>query len=421
MRKIALPLTILLLGLVVGCGGGAASPTPSPMPSPTSASERATVTAPTVSATPSGLATCVEAPFDFPVESRIPPVTEEDHVHGPADAPITFIEYADFQCPACSRLAFMREYLGEIYGDDIRFVYRHLTLISIHDKALITAEAAEAAGAQGKFWEMHDLLYERQQEWNRLSADEMKTQLIEYAEELGLDTDRFAQELEDEVYREKILSDYEDYSQYGRMATPTYVVNNIFYPTQQLGLHPLLIDAFIRLMLLAPDQYTQVPPQVIDPDKEYIATIRTNKGDIIVELFADQAPVNVNSFVFLARDGWYDGQTFFYVEPDLVAQSGDPTNIGAGFPYPGYYCGDEISSDLTFDEAGMVALFTPMPGHNSSQFFITYAPLPDLNGKYTIIGRVIEGMDVAESLTPTQPGPDQPPADVIETILIEER
>jgi len=221
----------------------------------------------------------------------------------------------------------------------------------------------------------------------------MKTQLIEYAEELGLDTDRFAQELEDEVYREKILSDYEDYSQYGRMATPTYVVNNIFYPTQQLGLHPLLIDAFIRLMLLAPDQYTQVPPQVIDPDKEYIATIRTNKGDIVVELFADQAPVNVNSFVFLARDGWYDGQTFFYVEPDLVA----------------YYCGDEISSDLTFDEAGMVALFTPMPGHNSSQFFITYAPLPDLNG------------DVAESLTPTQPGPDQPPADVIETILIEER
>jgi len=312
-------------------------------------------------------------------------------------------------------------YLEDTHGENIRVVYRHLPLIDIHDKAVITAEAAEAAGAQGKFWEMHDLLYERQQEWRDLSEDEMRVRLVEYAGELGLDTDRFAQELSDGVYREKIMADYEDYSQYGQMATPTYVINNIFYPTQQLGLNPYLIDAFIGLMLLAPDQYTEVPPQVIDAEKKYVATIRTSKGDIVVELFAEQAPTNVNSFVFLAQDGWYDGQTFFYVKPDLVAQSGDPTNVGAGFPYPGYYCGDEISSDLTFDQAGMLALFTPAPGHNSSQFFITYAPLPDLSGKYTIIGRVIEGMDVAGSLTPTQPGPDQPPPDVIETILIEER
>jgi hypothetical protein len=124
---------------------------------------------PLVDATPSGPASCVAAPFDFPVEPRIPPVTEEDHIHGLADAPITFIEYADFQCPACSGLAIMREFLAERYGDEICFVYRHLPLISIHDKAVITAEAVEAAAAQGKFWEMHDLLYEKQGEWNRLS------------------------------------------------------------------------------------------------------------------------------------------------------------------------------------------------------------------------------------------------------------
>lgn len=96
MRKPALLLTILLLGLSVGCNGGSASPTPTSSPMPTATQEMATAT-PTVGVTPSGPASCVEAPLDFPVEPRIPPVTEEDHVHGPADAPITFIEYADFQ------------------------------------------------------------------------------------------------------------------------------------------------------------------------------------------------------------------------------------------------------------------------------------------------------------------------------------
>ena len=204
--------------------------------------------------------------------------------------------------------------------------------MSFHDKAIVTAEATEAAGAQGKFWEMHDLIYERQQEWGQFSEDQMKTRLVEYAEELGLDTERFSQELDDHVYLDKINADTQSAIESGLGGTPSYIINGVIYPTQQLGLNPALISIFVQIVTDPPEQYTGVPPQVIDPEKEYVATIRTGEGDIVFELFADQAPTNVNSFVFLAQDGWYDGQAFFYVDPDLVAQSGDPTNTALAFP-----------------------------------------------------------------------------------------
>jgi len=288
-------------------------------------------------------------------------------------------------------------------------------------KAQIGAEATEAAGAQGKFWEMHDLIYERQQQWNGLPDEEMHDLLVGYAEELGLDTEQFAQELEDRVYKDKVDADTRSAIEAGLRGTPSYIVNGVVYPTQELGLSPDRVNTFVQLVTNPPEQYSDVPPQVIDPGKEYAATMRTSKGDIVVELLPGYAPVNVNSFAFLAQDGWYDGQVFFYVDPEFVAQSGDPTNNGFNLPFTGYTCGDEISPDLTFDEAGMLALYTPQPNGNNGQFFITYAPLPDLNGKFTIIGRITGGMEVAKSLNPTQPGASQTPPDVIETILIEEQ
>ena len=247
----------------------------------------------------------------------------------------------------------------------------------------------------------------------------MEDKLIEYAEELDLDADRFAQELREHVHRPKVEADTRNAQEAGLPGTPSYIINGVLYPTNELGLHPFPIDGFIRLMIVG--QYADPPPTVIDPSEEYVATIRTNKGDIVVELFADQSPINVNSFVFLAWDGWYDGQEFFYVEQGSAAYSGDPTSMGWSLPHTGYICGDEISSDLAFDQAGMVAFYTPQPGRNSSLFFITYDALPDFDGQYTIIGRVVEGMDVVESITVTTPGPGQPEPDTIETILVEEQ
>lgn len=139
------------------------------------------------------------------------------------------------------------------------------------------------------------------------------------------------------------------------------------------------------------------PPEIsVDPDKVYLATFVTEKGDIRVELFVDKAPVTVNNFVFLAREGFYDNTTFHRVLPDFMAQGGDPTGTGTGGP--GYQFQDEIHPDLRFDQPGLLAMANAGPNTNGSQFFLTFVPTPHLNGRHTIFGKVVEGMEVLLSL-----------------------
>src|SRR5215211_4276141 len=167
-------------------------------------------------------------------------------------------------------------------------------------------------------------------------------------------------------------------------------------------------------------QYDAYPPMTIDPSKQYLATFKLAKGgEVVVQLFPDKAPKTVNSFVFLAREGYYDGTTFHRVLEGFMAQGGDPTGTGMGGP--GYQFEDEISPDLTFDKAGLLAMANSGPNTNGSQFFITFVPTPHLNGLHTIFGEVIEGMDVVNELT--RRDPDQNPdfaGDAIETITITE-
>jgi cyclophilin family peptidyl-prolyl cis-trans isomerase len=161
---------------------------------------------------------------------------------------------------------------------------------------------------------------------------------------------------------------------------------------------------------------------VIDVTKQYIATLQTNKGDILIQLYPDKAPLSVNSFVFLARKGWYDGVIFHTVISGYMAQTGDPS--GTGWGGPGYLLNDELESGLKFDQPGRVGMVNSRtPGSANSQFFITYNPQADLTGKYTIFGQVIKGMEVVNSLISRDPAKAGPfsAADQINKVTIEEK
>jgi len=157
----------------------------------------------------------------------------------------------------------------------------------------------------------------------------------------------------------------------------------------------------------------------VDPQKDYEATIKTDKGDIRIQLLAGQAPATVNNFVFLARDGFYDGVTFHRVIPGFMAQSGDPTGTGTGGP--GYRFDDEPSAlRLRHDREGTLSMANAGPNTNGSQFFITLGPTPHLDGKHAVFGRVIAGMDVLRQIRVRDPQRDPRPGDRIETIEIKE-
>ena len=143
-----------------------------------------------------------------------------------------------------------------------------------------------------------------------------------------------------------------------------------------------------------PKTYSAPPPMTIDKDKQYTATIETQKGDLVLELFASDVPVTVNNFVFLTREGFYDDTTFHRVIPGFMAQGGDPTGTGAG--NPGYSFADEFTEHAHV--VGALSMANAGPNTNGCQFFITYAPQPHLDGKHSVFGQLVEGMDVLEKI-----------------------
>ncbi|MGD0612217.1 MAG: peptidylprolyl isomerase [Anaerolineales bacterium] len=169
---------------------------------------------------------------------------------------------------------------------------------------------------------------------------------------------------------------------------------------------------------MANKQWNKAPEMALDPQKKYTATLSTDKGDITLELFADKAPRTVNNFVFLARQGFYDGTIFHRVIADFIAQGGDPDGRGTGGP--GYRFADEFHPSLKHDKPGVLSMANAGPGTNGSQFFITHVPTPWLDGKHTVFGQVISGMDVLLAIPARDPGKPGSPAVKLNRVTIQE-
>ena len=355
-----------------------------------------------------------------------------DHSAGPATAYLTVIFYGDFQCAACVDVARSLLVLRQRYAGDIKVIYRSFPQATKpDDKSMLAAQAAEAASDQGRFWEMHDLLYAQQAAWVTLPPEAFRQKLTDYARQIGVaDLAAFDQAVDSGRYTTLLGAARQEAQTLGLKGVPALVfntqrINNVPYSGR---VDEYSLDNYVRQRLLEKRWFDKQPALQIDLTKHYTATLVTEKGDIVIELFADKAPVAVNNFVFLARQGWYDNITWHLVIRDFLAQTGDPSGTGYGFT--GYNIADEMDNGLSFDAPGKVAmahaLQADIPNNTSSQFFITEAALEprDLYDKrYTIFGQVVQGMDVLRKLTIRDPFTDAnpPPGDKLITVKIEEK
>ena len=410
--KLTLTLALALVFFLAGCTTPKSPATPSVAPT------EPTLIIPTPPPTEPACKSLNLEPTPGPeAPSLFPPVNADDYARGPQDATVTMVIYDDFQCTYCNYLPLSQK-LFEDYPNDVRIVYRYYPYTAYFDKGELAARAAESAAYQDKFWGMHDLLFEKQSEWVDLPVDSFESWVTAQAGELELDRTRFTADFNSTGAITRIQEAVQEGERIGISRLPLILINGQIYSGST---DYEALSQIVSLIALGKRQFTECPAITIDTSKQYFATLHTEKGDIVIQLFADKSPLAVNSFVFLAEQGWFDDITFHRVLPGFVAQTGDPSGTGQG--NPGYIFNNEYDATLLYDEAGLAGMANSGPDTNGSQFFITYGPAPQLNGKYTIFGKVLTGMEVLESLTPRdpQPGVYLPPGDKLINVTIEEK
>lgn len=397
------PLLIIFALAIVACGEKAEDATTVEVPVATAVIAAEEVLEPVESNIPSeeGTFTSEDDPCKpFSIMSLwlntpfagLPEVTEDDWVLGPDDAVATFMEYSEPQCPYCAQLEPILNAVQERYPDDVRLVFRHRPFPeSFHDKSILASQALEAAGKQGKFQEVKNHLFETQSEWAPIAKNGFDAWLEGKIGQFGLDSDQFFKDMYSKEIVQKISDAADSANSLGINGTPTLFINGYKWPENERSL--VVFSSYVQLLKSQDAEYDGCAPTVIQPGKQYAATISTTKGDIEVDLFADTAPYAVNSFIFLANEGWYDGLPF--IPTNELVLSGDPSDTGYGGS--GYAYLDEENDALSFDEPGKLATYRLAPGVNGSSFFINKI---QLEGQlpYTIFGEVTSGMDVVNAM-----------------------
>jgi protein-disulfide isomerase len=334
---------IFFLSIIPACSKATATPTPDPnFVLPTN------IIVPTQPACTSVLSEPTPGPE---APSIFPAITAADHVRGPQDALITILDYSDYQDPRSGELAKATKQLFDENPDKIRLVSRPFPIYIVNDKSAYATLDVEAAAEQGKFWELNDLLFAQQANWINLSVEDFNQWMLAQVASLGMDVEKFKTDRAREDIVAKVQKAWDDGHKINLPGTPIVVINGDLYqgPRDYTSLNDIS-----QLIILGKRHFKDCPPFAIKSNKQYIATLHTAKGDVTIQLFADKTPVTVNSFIFLAQQGWYDNITFHRVLPNLYVQTGDPSGTGKG--NPGYYLITEILPTLTFNKPGMVAM-----------------------------------------------------------------
>jgi cyclophilin family peptidyl-prolyl cis-trans isomerase/predicted DsbA family dithiol-disulfide isomerase len=346
-------------------------------------------------------------------------INKDDHVLGKADASVVIVEYADMQCPACAQLHPQLTSVFNAVSDTVQLVFRHFPLTSIHDKAQISAQAVEAASLQNKFWELHGLLYTKQDEWSSKPVTDVVNTFKGYAKDLGMDVAKFEKDLNSPDVIARISRDMKTAEGLQLNATPSIFINGrVVNPAafQQ----PTMADqvrAFAqqRTQTLSANTGTPInvdkPDQVVEKNALYQLTLKTSKGDIQIELDPKLAPVNVNSTVYLVQKGYFNNSPVELNDATLGAVLlGSASRAGN----PGYDCGIEAPAPQAFDKAGVVALLSDGQ-RNTTQFIITYSPTQQFDSQFSVIGHVTGGLDVVKTL---QIGEGNKPSDHVITATV---
>jgi protein-disulfide isomerase/cyclophilin family peptidyl-prolyl cis-trans isomerase len=389
MRKLITALCLLTLTAgIAGCAPATTMPQFVTEQAPKIETKPVTITstpAPVVQADPP-VAEPVTATTQTQCKVYQSEVIEADWVRGNPDAPITIIEYSDFQCPYCAQFTKVLEQLMQQYPDDVKVVFRHYPL-TFHPYAAITAQAAEAAGAQGKFWEFHDILFQNQDSWSSLDEQGVQSYLTDTAASLGLDMNQYNSDMANQTLNAKIKSQTDFGTAEGVTGTPFVVVNGL----QWQGVDLTNMQQLIETLKLQPRVFSECPPTLLDQSKSYTAVIQTRTGEVKIKLTNQASPIATNAFAYMSKLGWYKNQSFYKLIKD------DTTNqlkflLGGNQINQGWFTFTPDVSALKFDHKGMVGMINP------SQFFIAMDAAPDLDGNYSVLGEVTQGLDLLEAM-----------------------